>query len=567
MAASVKNRIRAGTVFLFLLVVASGAFSLYYLLKLRNQSKNILQANYESLAFCHQMQTALDSIGQHRKAFVDSFEAALQKQEANITESGEREATAALRSHFDALKSGDTTTRQFSNVSYYLQTVLALNMKAIKQKAEKAEKSADEATTLLILIVAFIFIIGFSFAFSFPSVLTAPIQKLTEGIKKIGEKDYSHRVRIESKDELGELANAFNEMAERLQYFESSNLNKLLFEKARAEAVINSLKDASIGIDKEGIVLFANEQALQLLGLRSGNVVGQSAEAVSKRNDLFHFLLNSDSKAPFKIVLDNRENYFVKETVDVAQGESHSKVIILKNITPFKEMDVAKTNFMATVSHEIKTPLASSDFSLRLLEDERTGKLTAEQKELVQNIRQDNERMLKILSELLNLSQVEAGKIELNKERFRPEAIVRNAIETVASAAKEKGIHLVESFEGDLPELFADAEKTTWVLNNFLTNAVKYSPAGSRIETGIQRNEEGVLFFVKDEGPGIAEEYQPKLFDRYFRVPGSTSKGTGLGLAISKDFIEAQGGSIWVESEAGRGATFSFVLPTQAAVL
>src|SRR4030095_16352938 len=129
------------------------------------------------------------------------------------------------------------------------------------------------------------------------------------------------------------------------------------------------------------------------------------------RNDLFKYLLTEKTNIPFKIVVDTKENYFTKEVIEIPQENSKSTVIVVKNITSFKELDVAKTNFIATISHELKTPLASSDFSLKLLEDERNGELNPEQKELVKNIKSDNQRLLRILSELLDLSQVESGRI------------------------------------------------------------------------------------------------------------------------------------------------------------
>jgi two-component system, NtrC family, sensor histidine kinase KinB len=350
-------------------------------------------------------------------------------------------------------------------------------------------------------------------------------------------------------------------MAERLQYFESSNLSKLMFEKSRAEAVINSLKDASVGIDKNNIVLFANYQALELLGLRSEEIIGKSVDDIKKKNDLFRFLIDNETTTPFKVVVENRENYFVKEIIDVSQGEAKNKVIVLKNITSYKELDVAKTNFIATISHELKTPLASSDFSLKLLEDQRIGQLSAEQKELIENLKHDNQRMLKILSELLNMSQVESGRIQLNVNTVSPNEIVENAIQAVSGNAKEKDIEIKFTSDNNLPSIQADADKTTWVLNNFLTNAIKYSFNNSSIEVNASKQNGAVVFSVKDYGPGIAKEYLPRLFERYFQVPGSKEKGTGLGLAISKEFVEAQQGKIWVESEIGKGSVFNFQLP------
>lgn len=557
---SVKNKIRLGTIFLFLLVVTSGAFSIYYLVRLKEQSKNILKANYETIQYCHQMQKALDSILDGKRMFVDSFDNELKSQEKNITEAGETTATQNLRLSFTKLKKGDTTKINSDEISFELQHILLLNMAAIKNKNEKAEKSAEDAMTFLITIVAFIFIIGLTFAYNFPSIITNPIQKLTEAIKEIGQKNYSHRIHVDSKDEFGQLADAYNEMAERLEYFESSNLNKIIFEKTRAEAVINSLKDASIGIDKSNHVLFANQQALQLMGLKAEDTVGKSTEELSRRNDLFKFLIENEGKSPFKIVLDGKENYYVKETIDVSQGESSNKVIVLKNITSFKELDVAKTDFIATVSHELKTPLASSDFSLKLLEDERVGK--EEQKQLIQQLKNDNQRMLRILSELLNMSQVEAGKIQLDIQSVNPYQIIENSIKAVATTAKEKEINIEIEFEQNLTNIKADADKISWVLNNFLTNAIRYAPTKSEIVIQCKKTDSQLSFSVTDRGQGIDEVYLRRIFERYFQVPGrSDKKGSGIGLAICKEFIEAMGGKIWVKSKIGEGSTFGFDIP------
>jgi len=557
---SVKNKIRLGTIFLFLLVVTSGTFSLYYLVRLKEQSKNILKANYETIQYCHQMQKALDSILDGKRSLIDSFENELKHQEGNITETGETTATQSLRLAFNKLKTGDVTKTNTDEISFQLQHILLLNMVAIKNKNEIAETSAEDAMTFLITIVAFIFIIGLTFAYNFPSIVTNPIQKLTTAIKEIGQKNYSHRIHVDSKDEFGQLADAYNEMAERLEYFESSNLNKIIFEKARAEAVINSLKDASIGIDKGNHVLFANEQALQLLGLKADETIGRSTEELSRRNDLFKFLVENEGKNPFKIVLDGKENYYVKESIDVSQGESNNKVIVLKNITSFKELDAAKTDFIATVSHELKTPLASSDFSLRLLEDDRIGK--EETKELIQQLKSDNQRMLRILSELLNMSQVEAGKIQLDIQSVNPYQIIENSIMAVATTAKEKEITIQKELEIGLPNIKADADKINWVLNNFLANAIKYAPSKSDIIMSCKKIDHQLSFSVTDKGQGIDEAYLGKIFERYFQVPGrSDKKGSGIGLAICKEFIEAMGGKLWVKSKIGEGSKFGFDTP------
>lgn len=560
MAGSVKNKIRWGTIFLFFLVVVTGAVSIYHLARLRMQSGNILKANYESLQYAHDLQKDLDSLDAGRVTYQEIFNRDLERQEKNITEPGEFEATRNLRSEFNKLSAGDSSAVQ--KIRYGIHTILSLNMEAIQRKYSASEKAADRAVTIIVASVALILLIGLTFAINFPSVITSPIKKLTEAIRQIGEKNYHHRIHMDSKDEFGELADAFNDMAERLEYFESSNLNKLIFEKARAEAVINSLKDASIGINKEDTVLFANDQALQLLGLTAKDMVGMNVYELGRRNDLLDFLMKETGTSPFKIVVDNRENYFIKEIIEVAQDSSGSRVIVLKNITSFKELDVAKTNFIATVSHELKTPLASSDFSLKLLEDERIGQLSPEQKELIQNLKSDNQRMLRILSELLNISQVETGKIQLHVQPVSPVQLVENSLQAVTTAAREKSISLTKDIEAGLPSVQADADKAIWVLNNFLVNAIRYSPSGSDVSIAVKKDRDLIVFIVTDHGPGIEEAYLDRIFDRYFQIPGrSDKKGSGIGLAICKELMEAMGGSVWVNSRVGSGSSFGFNLP------
>lgn len=559
MASTVKGKIRLGTSFLFLLLLLSGGVGIYHLVRLKNDAKLILKDNYESLEYCHSMQRALDSTGINSAGALLRFDSALKLQETNVTEPGELQASASIRAYFNRYRSGDSSLSVVRGIRNSIQHILSLNMSAIEIKNHKANHTADNALTYISLIAAIVFLVGFTFSVNFPSVLTSPVNALTKGIQEIGKKNYHHRIHLDRKDEFGQMADAFNDMAERLEYFESSNLNKIIFEKTRAEAVINSLKEASIGIDKNDVILFANDQALYLLGMQAKDIVGKPVSDVTKRNDLFRFLLEEKGSLPFKIILDNRENYFIKEIMEIAQDGSSSKVIALQNITSFKELDIAKTNFIATISHELKTPLAASDFSLKLLEDDRVGQLSEDQKELIGQLKNANQRMLRILSELLNMSQVETGKIQLNIQSVNLYQVVENSVMAVSVTAKEKKIKVEKKVEENLPELKADADKVSWVLNNFLTNAIKYSPSESTIFIDVKRTDNAIAFAVTDSGMGIDEMYLDRIFERYFQIPGrSDKKGSGIGLAICKEFIEAMGGKIWVKSQPGQGSVFGF---------
>lgn len=564
MAIKLKTKVALGGIFLFALLILVGAVSFFYFNRLTEDSKEIIKDNYETLNYSRDMLKELDALsGKDSVNALANFEKQLQAQEMNITEPGEKELTASLLMNFNALKKNGMIDSLSSLIRQDINSIMQVNLSAIDKKNQATQVSAQRAKTIITICLTVCLLLGFTFLFNFPSLVASPIASLTEGIKAIADKNYGERIHLNRKDEFGDLAKAFNTMAERLDEYEHSNLSKIMFQKQRAETVINSLKDASIGIDNKGIVLFANQQALQLLNLKEVDIISLPQEEVKKRNDLFRFLVNEQNNVPFKIIVDGKENYFTKEVIELShEKQKAGTVIVLKNITPFKEMDVAKTNFIATISHELKTPLASSDFSLKLLEDERVGTLTAEQKELVQSLKDDNKRLLRILSELLDMSQVESGKIQLNITTVQPWGLINKAIESVHNAAKQKNISIQKLVSENISSVKADADKTTWVLNNFLTNAIRYSAENAEIIISSKQEGSKIQFKVQDFGKGIDSQYKDKIFDRYFKIPG-TKEGTGLGLAICKEFIEAQGGRIWIVSEIGIGSQFGFELPAE----
>jgi PAS domain S-box-containing protein len=354
-------------------------------------------------------------------------------------------------------------------------------------------------------------------------------------------------------------------MAQKLDEYESSNLAEIKFEKSRIETIINQMRDGIIGLDDKRNILFLNAVAEKLLGLKEASIAGQYAPDVAVSNDLMRTLLQEEpEKKDLKIYADNKESYFSKDVLNVTNNEKViGQVIVLRNITLFHELNEAKTNFIATVSHELKTPISSIKMSARLMSDLRVGELNSEQQELIRSITDDSDRLLKITGELLNLSQVETGQIQLKLQPASPVDIVDQAIQAVQFQAQQKHIRIHTSLADNLPRIQADVEKTSWVLINFLTNAIKYSPEDSGIEVSASRKKNTVEFVVLDQGKGIDEKYLPRIFERYFKVPGTHDRnGTGLGLSISKEFIEAQGGQIWVHSQLGEGSRFGFTFST-----
>lgn len=555
-----KTKISAGVLFLFAMLLLVGVMGYYSLNKVNRAAAAILEDNYESVEYAGIMLRVVENwtgSDSARRQFGD----ALLRQEKNVTEPGEARYTNALRQDYEAFQRGDSARLPAIRAS--LTGIMDVNMKAIVSKQEKTRKTADKALLYIALVSGLCFLVGIVFVYNFPGYIANPIRELTEGIRQIADRKYEQRLHFSSGDEFGELAEAFNSMARKLDEYEHSNLARILFEKQRAEAVIGSLKDAAIGLDNKNIILFANAEALQLLNLPESALVGKDANEAARRNDLLRYLIHEKNPAPIKIVTEGKENFFLRESADIVHNrEIIGHIITLRNITAFKEQDLAKTHFIATISHELKTPLAATDLSLKLLDDERTGPLSGDQRELVDSIREDNRRMIRMVSELLDFSKVESGNIALQVQAVPPADILRYSLETVARQASGKEVDIHTEIPAAAAPVLADAEKSAWVLVNLLTNAIRYSPPQSAVELTVTDEGKMWLFGVRDQGKGIDASFREKIFERFFRVPEADGgKGTGLGLAIAREFIEAQGGQIGVESEPGKGSYFWFRLP------
>lgn len=567
----IKTKLNLGVGLLFLLIIILTLVSAFYIFLIKKDTGNILKANYNTLEYSRNMLLSLDEISINENKSIAIFELNLKKQTTNITEVDEDIVTKKLASNFNVLKQNRNDEKIKAEIRQNIFEIMKLNMNAIKIKSDIAKQTAETANLWIAIVGTLCFLIAFNLLINLPNNIANPIKELTASIKEIANKNYSERVHFWHHNEFGDLAKSFNTMAEKLQEYHNSNLYKLSFEKKRLETLINNMHDPIIGLDNQGVILFINDQALKIVGMKQEDVIGKLATTLAVTNDLMKSLiineLESPKAHPMKIYADGKESYFEKEIVNITikpTGEEQSidigNVIILRNITVFKELDFAKTNFIATVSHELKTPIASIKMSLQLLESDSTGTINEDQKQLIGSIKEDSQRLLKITGELLELSQLETGNIQLNIEKSSPYEIVRYATEAIKTKAEQKQIEISLEAENNLPNVKADPEKTSWVLINFLTNAITYSSENSKIIVRLKLTEKQITFQVIDTGKGIDSRYKTKVFDKYFQIPGSNKSGTGLGLAISKEFIEAQNGSINVESELGIGSTFSINL-------
>lgn len=552
----IKTKLTYSIGSLLLIIILLGLFSVRYISKIKRDTENILADNYNSVKYAQQMQEALNNFHQDTTSLA-KFRISMKLQEKNITEPYEKQITEDLVEKFNIFAKEQSETNLI-DLSQSINNIILLNTTSIYHKSEIAKLRANTAMVWIIVLAIISAIVAMLMLVLFPKSLTRPIKELTDGIIEVSKQNYDNRLNFDEKSEFGQVAESFNSMAEQLATFRKSSLAKIIATKRYLETIINSIDEPIICLDNNKIVLFANNAATTILNITHEKIINQSALDISLNNDLLRRLIRGmdpdfTKDEPLKIYSNNKECYF---QVSYANTSNTGTVIILSNITKFKELDNAKTNFISIISHELKTPISAIMMSLKLLEDKRIGEMNQEQAELTQSIHENSDRLLSITSELLKMTQVETGKLQLNPKVTKPIELINYAINATRVLAEKFGCNIEIEYPEKLPKLFIDSEKIAWVITNLLSNAIHYSEENARIIVGARQVDKTIEIYVKDFGKGIDPRYHQSIFDRYFRVPGTKVQGSGLGLAISKDFVEAHGGTMRVESEVGKGSTF-----------
>ena len=238
-------------------------------------------------------------------------------------------------------------------------------------------------------------------------------------------------------------------------------------------------------------------------------------------------------------------------------------VLLLRDVTRLKEVERLKSEFVMAASHELRTPLTSLGMSVDLLLEHVAPDLGEKEREILQAAHEEVHRMMDLVNDLLDLSKLEAGKIDLEFESISAAGLFEKVRAVFKGQTEMKMVTLAAEPAEALPMIRADANKIAWVLTNLVSNALRYVRQGGNITLLATRTGQQIQLSVHDDGPGIPKEYQSKIFQKFVQVKGQETGGTGLGLAICKEIVRAHGGSIWVESTPGQGSTFSFTLPVK----
>jgi PAS domain S-box-containing protein len=461
----------------------------------------------------------------------------------------------------------------FEKLKLEIRNLRAINQKTMVNAQERADTRANGAIISTGVISAVAIIVALLSGLYLSNQIIMPVKELKSAIIKVASRNFSQKIDVSSHDEIGELASEFNKMITKLQEYEKVNINKLVTEKEKSEAIVNNITSPIIVTDEENRIILLNQEAKKLFDINN-EVENEHFLEVIRNEDLFNQIKdnsqsprNSKEAADKNIIVtsgDKELHYKVSsKLISNQEGKIQYRVTLLENITKLKEIDQMKSDFVSTVSHEFRTPLTSMNMGLSLLLEENLGKINEEQKELLEAVYEDCERLNELVNDLLDLSRIESGKIKMEFEKTSIKNIVEATIKPFRPQAEEKGISLLNRVEDDEVLAWADSNKISWVISNLIGNALRYTESGGKIRVGAEMAGRYVNVFVEDTGVGIPREYQEKIFDKFFRARNKEddTSGTGLGLAIAREIIEAHNGRIWVESEEGKGARFIFTLP------
>jgi NtrC-family two-component system sensor histidine kinase KinB len=582
-----SSRIRNGTLLMLAIALILGIIALPKVYSLGGAIRTTLYRNYISIEAAQHMNAALSAtqlaqrdgtLKQVLSANRNKFMHWIGVELSDITEVGEAELAHDIdrrgQALFDALERDPNTRRETDFIELHgrLDELVRINKEAMFRADSRAAMISERLAYEFAGGLAALFLIGIALSWTLAWTISKPLDELTDRLRSFSLRGPSLRLGEQPIAELQAVAQEFNRMAERLEEFDKLNVDRLIYEKSKTEAIIESLEDGIVMIDTRGIVAHINELASIILGVEREAALGSPFDDLDSSHP--HYLRiraavaemhgRADSRqVEVDLHVRGRDHTFVLKAVPLrqAQGPSFGTILILQDITYLRDKDRARANLVATLSHELKTPLTSLALAAELLERSRAS-LDPKQCEWVATIREEADRMRQLADSLLGVAHGEAGAIAVRRVALNFSDLVTSVVKSFAIQAEQKQVKLETQIAGPDLALMGDPIKLSWVVSNLVGNALRYTPSGGTIMVCAQRWEDGVRLRVRDSGPGIAPQIRDHLFERFAQwSPNGFEAGAGgLGLAIVKDIVEGHGGRIFVESSAG-GSEFTVELP------
>ena len=592
MTSSLRSKIRNSTLLLLALVSVLGTYALPRLDRLGGAIRETLYRNYVSIEVGQHMHEALRKLelaerdGKSREALRaarDTFMHWMDIEQHDITEVGEQQLAndieARARKLFDEIANAPPGTRhdqEFEALHFRVDDLIALNKAAMFRADGRATRLGTHLTYEIAAAFAVLLLVGAALSIWMGRALSRPLTELADRLRGISQRKSHVRLGPQTLAELDEVARAFNQMAERLEHYDQMNIERIVYEKSKTEAIIESLEDGVVLIDPEGVVAHINEVATLIMGIEPAEALGSRFDDLSSNHP--HYLRVRDSirklnktdtqlqRIEVQLHFRGRDHSYVLKPVALRQeGRSLGTLFILQDVTYLRDQDRARTNLVATLSHELRTPLTSLALLAELLHRDEDA-LTDTQRDVLHAILEEASRMKQLADHLLDLSRGQIPLIAVQRVALDLAKIVEDVTTRLSIQAQEKKIQIEVHIEKP-PDLQGDPLKLSWVISNLIGNALRYTPEGGTIQVaaGSGRND-CARIEVTDTGPGIAPEIRDHIFERFaqYGANGRPPGSAGLGLAIVKDIVEAHGGRIFVESNNGRGSRFIVQLPAEA---
>jgi len=449
-----------------------------------------------------------------------------------------------------------------------------INERAMFDAGAAAQQTARAAVWRTSLAGLATFLLGLGFSIFLAARLARPVEEMREAAFRLAEGDYDVAIAVRGNDEISQLALQFNAMARRIKHFHDLNIGNILAEKHKNEAIIQSVDDGLVVVDPDDRIATINPAAGRAFGKEHRETEGRHFLEAFGDERIFTLIRQARDTGRAQTPPENERllSRRIKDTawhwqisvmpVRVGEHPVRDVIVLLRDVTRLAELDRLKSEFVMTASHELRTPLTSIGMSVEMLLEKAADKLSAKERQLLQVAVEDVARLKALINELLDLSKIEAGRLELDLTQADPAVFCEKTAQIMIPQAEEKGVALAFSCVVDTLRVRADANKITWVLVNLVGNALRHTPRGGHVRVEAGRAGEFLHISVHDDGEGIPQEYQSTIFDKFVQVrSGSTAGGSGLGLAICREIVRAHGGAIWVESQPGAGSVFTFTLP------
>jgi NtrC-family two-component system sensor histidine kinase KinB len=374
------------------------------------------------------------------------------------------------------------------------------------------------------------------------------------------------------------LASEINEALGRVRQQYANRLSDLDRERSKIDAIVESVEDGLIVLDQARAIVHINEVACAILGLDSPPASGTVLESLTEHNPHVARLIaarrDSDESSPaeFKIFLRGRDHTYISRELSWTGpgGTPLGTILLLQDVTFIRDQERQRTNLIATLSHELKTPLTSLAMGAELMEESMHGEVTNQQRELLETIHDDIGRLTAIAGNLLDVSRTTVARIGVERRAIQLDRVVREACRPFVRQAEEKKIQLEVVREGKQPlEIWGDPIKLPWVITNLVGNSLRYTPSGGQIRIELRREGTIARTTVSDTGKGIEPEMMPRIFEPYAQSPEHSGEmgSAGLGLYIAKEIVEAHNGRIFAASSPGEGTTFTIDIPIREELL